>query len=176
LRTIWINSSLAVALVASCGGKDNSADTDQASQDVREAQSSVSKKRDDLTAGGDEIERRKRQILDEQRQLADKEVVLEDSRRQLGSARGTLADARDAYAAAVNERFAKLDAALAGLARRADAASKDASAGLSARRDLLATKLAAMPAAADASWAAYTKDVDTTFDAIERDLLTATAR
>jgi len=31
-----------------------------------------------------------------------------------------------------------------------------------------------MPAAADATWTAYTKDVDTTFDAIERDLRAAT--
>jgi hypothetical protein len=30
-----------------------------------------------------------------------------------------------------------------------------------------------MPDGADAGWAAYTKDVDTTFDAIEHDLRTA---
>jgi hypothetical protein len=73
----------------------------------------------------------------------------------------------------VKERFAKLDAGLAGLATRTDAASKDASTGLAARRTALAAKLAAMPVGADAGWAAYTKEVDTTFDAIEHDLRTA---
>lgn len=163
----------ALLLAAACGSKDNSADTDKASQDVRKASSIVSEKRDDVAAGGDEVERRKHEITKEQQELAAKETTLEANRRQLGSAQGTLVDARTAYAAAVNQRFTKLDAALAGLAPQTDAASKDAVAGLTARRDLLATRLSAMPAASDSTWAAYTKDVDTTFDAIERDLRSA---
>jgi hypothetical protein len=35
---------------------------------------------------------------------------------------------------------------------------------------VLAAKLAAMPAAADANWQGFTRDVDTTFEAIEHDL------
>jgi hypothetical protein len=47
----------------------------------------------------------------------------------------------------------------------------DAAAGLRARRDRLSARLSAMPAdAADPSWIGYTKDTDTTFDAIEHDL------
>jgi chromosome segregation ATPase len=171
---ILISTLLAAAVAASCSAKDNSADTDQAGKDLREAQSVVKAKDHDVTATGDEIERNKRALAAQQQELADKERSLEDDRRQLGSARGTLSDARTAYAAAVQERFAKLDAGLAGLATRTDAAAKDARAGLAARRDLLAAKLAEMPAGADARWSAYTKDVDTTFDAIERDLRAAT--
>jgi hypothetical protein len=169
----FLSTLLAVAVAASCSKKDNSADTDQASEDLREAQSAVSAKHDNVATTGDEIERRKRQLVAEQTQLADKERSLEDSRRQLGSALGRLTDARTAYSAAVKERFAKLDAGLAGLATHTDAASKDASAGLAARRDLLAARLVLIPSGADASWATYTKDVDTTFDAIERDLRAA---
>jgi chromosome segregation ATPase len=165
---------LAVAVAASCSAKDNSADTDRASEDVREAQSAVTAKHNEVTTAGDEIERRKRELVAAQQQLADKEKSLDDSRRRLGSAQGTLTDARTAYSTAVKERFAKLNADLAGLATRTDAASKDATAGLAARRDLLAARLAQMPGGADASWAAYTKNVDTTFDAIERDLRAAT--
>ena len=164
---------LAVA-AASCSTKNNSADTDRASEDLRRAQSVVAAKHDDVATTGDEIERRKRQLAVEQQQLADQERSLEDSRRQLGSARGTLDQARAAYAAAVKERFAKLDADLASLATRTDAASKDARVGLAARRDLLAAELARMPGGADSTWTAYTKDVDTTFDAIEKDLRAAT--
>jgi len=164
----------AIAVAASCSSKDNSADTDRASEELRKAQSAVTAKHDDVATTGNEIERRKRQLLAEQQLLADKEKALEDSRRQLGSARGTLEQARTAYAAAVKERFAKLEAGLASLSTRTDASSKDASAWLAARRDLLAAKLARLPDGADPSWTAYTKDVDTTFDAIERDLRAAT--
>jgi chromosome segregation ATPase len=174
LTSIVIGTLLTVAVAAGCSAKDNSADTDKASQDLREAQSAVSAKHNDVTTTGDEIERRKREVVAAQQQLADKEKSLVDSRRQLGSAQATLTDARTAYAAAVKERFAKLNASLAGLATRTDAAAKDASAGLAARRELLSARLAQMPGGADASWAAYTNDVDTTFDAIERDLRAAT--
>jgi chromosome segregation ATPase len=162
-----------LVVLASCSSKDNSADTDRASEDLRKAQTVVTAKHDDVATTGDEIERRKRQLVAEQQQLADQEKALADNQRQLGSAHGMLVQARTAYAAAVKERFAKLDAALATLSTRTDAASKDASAGLTARRDLLAAELARMPDGADARWAAYTKDVDTTFDAIERDLRAA---
>lgn len=168
--TRLVRMLLVVAVSASCSSKDNSAGTDKASKDLREAQSTLSAKNNDVAATGDEIERRKRELVANQQQLADKEKSLVDSRQQLGSAQETVTDARNAYAAAVKERLAKLDAGLASLATHADAASKDKSAGLAARRDLLATRLAVMPAGADASWPAYTKDVDTTFDAIERDL------
>lgn len=169
MRTCLLAALVALVLAA-CGSKDNSADTDQAGKDLRAAQSAVSDKRNDLNATGDEVERRKREILKEQQELADKEAALAAKGQQLGSAEGTLVEAGAAYRAAVMERFAKLDASLASLATKTDAASKDAAAGLKARRDLLASKLASMPAPADSGWAAYTKDVDTTFDAIERDL------
>ncbi|MBA3457841.1 MAG: hypothetical protein H0T42_32460 [Deltaproteobacteria bacterium] len=166
-------ASAAALALAACGSKDNSADTDKASKDLRAAQSEVAEKRTDLHETGDEIERRKRELLKEQQELADKEAALVAKGQQLGSAEGTLDAAGAAYRAAVMERLAKLDAALASLATKTDAASKDAAAGLKARRDLLGSLLASMPAAADSAWIAYTKDVDTTFDAIERDLRAA---
>lgn len=173
MRTSLLTSLVACVLVAACGSKDNSAATDKASKDLHEAQSALTEKSKDVVATGDEVERRKREILKEQQELADKEAALAAKAQQLGSAQGTLVEAGAAYRAAVMERFAKLDASLATLATRTDAASKDAAAGLGARRDLLASMLARMPAAADSGWVAYTKDVDTTFDAIERDLRAA---
>jgi chromosome segregation ATPase len=169
-----ISGLLAVVVASGCSSKNNSVDTDQASQDLRKAQSEVNAKSDGLMANRDEVERRKREIVKEQQELADKETAVEHDRQQLGSAQGTLAEARTAYGAAVKERIAKLDASLAGLSTQATAASKDAAVGLTARRDVLAGRLAAMPATADPSWTAYTRDVDTTFDAIERDLRAAT--
>jgi len=170
---VLISSLLGVSFVVACADKDNSSATDKASKDLREAESAVREKRSDLVTTGSDVERRQRQLGVEQQQLVDKQVLLERNREQLGSAEGTLLQAHAAYAAAVTERFAKLDAGVAELATKTDAASLDARVGLAARRDLLATKLREMPAAADTRWAAYTKDVDTTFDAIERDLRAA---
>jgi predicted nucleic acid-binding Zn-ribbon protein len=169
LRTILI-SFVALVVAASCDRKTNSADTDQASQDLRKAQAAVSEKRKVVAVNEIEIEGKKRELIKGQQDLADKTRSLEDNRQQLGSAGSTLVEARAAYGAAVTQRLAKLDSALAGLATRTDATSKDAAAGLRARRDLLADKLATMSVAADPSWTTLTKDVDTTFDAIEHDL------
>ena len=173
MRASVITSLIVAALAVGCRAKDNSAATDKASKDLREAQTAVAEQRNDLTSSAVEVDRRKRAIVSEQQQLADKEAVLTVKGQQLGSAQGTMAVAAATYRAAVMERFAKLDAALASLATKVDAASKDAAAGMRARRDRLASVIAAMPASADAGWTAYTKDVDTTFDAIERDLRAA---
>jgi chromosome segregation ATPase len=158
---------------ASCGKKDNSSDTDQATEDLKEAQGAASKRRDGVVANEAEIEREKRELASAQQALADKQALLSQQREALGSAQASLDAARTAYGVAVAERFAKLDASLATLAKRTDAASTDAHAGLRARRDLLATKLTSIRTTTDPSWAEYTKDVDTTFDAIEHDLQAA---
>lgn len=120
-----------------------------------------------------DIEREKRGVVAAQQALADKQALLTQQRVALGSAEASLQQARGAYAAAAAERFAKLDADLATLSKRTDAASTDARAGLRARRDQLATKLASLQTTSDPAWPQYTKDVDTTFDAIEHDLQAA---
>jgi septal ring factor EnvC (AmiA/AmiB activator) len=166
-------SLILITLLAgtSCGKQDNSADTDRPGQDLRKARSQLREGSQELAANQDDIEKKKRAILSEQQQVADQEQLLEQQRQQLGSAQGSLQEAWVAYAAAVKQRLAKLDASLATVATKTDARSRDLVTGLRARRDQLSAKLAAMPSgAADPSWTAYTKDVDTTFDAIEHDL------
>jgi DNA repair exonuclease SbcCD ATPase subunit len=159
--------------VSGCGKKDNSSDTDEATEDLKEAQGAARERRQGLAANEADIERDKRTVETAQKEIAQKQALLTDQREALGSAQATLEAARNAYGTAVAERFAKLDSALATLATRTDAASTDARAGLQARRDQLATKLAGIRTTTDPSWPEYTKDVDTTFDAIERDLQTA---
>lgn len=161
---------LALLAAAGCGKNDNSSDTDRASEQLRNARAQVSQTNQDLAANQDAIARKQRELAAEQQVLADKQKLLEQQQQQLGSAQADLQQARATYAAAVKERLAKLDASLAHLATATDAKSKDAQVGLRARRDQLAAKLAAMPAATDATWVTYTRDTDTTFDAIEHDL------
>ncbi|HUS65120.1 MAG TPA: hypothetical protein VMZ28_11280 [Kofleriaceae bacterium] len=161
---------IAVAVTAACGDKDNSADTDKASKELRQAQTDVLQTGADIASNRDDIEQRTRDLQLDHQTLADKQKLLEQQRQDLGAARGTLQTARAAYAAAVDQRLAKLDASLATLSTKTDARSKDAAAGLRARRDLLALKVGTLSSTPDADWSRYTSDVDVTFDAIERDL------
>ena len=165
-----LSRSLVLLLVLGCGRHDEGADTDKTGADLRKAKTEVAEHSKDVAKNQDDIEQQKRTLALGQQELADKQKLLEQQRQQLGSAQGTLVQARAAYAAAVRERFAKLDASLATLATRTDAKSKDVAAGGRARRDQLAKKIDAMPGTADADWNQYTKDVDVTFDAIEGDV------
>lgn len=168
LRGSWFVAGLLV--VAGCSKHDESAETDKAGEKLRAAQSEVTTHSTNVANNARDIEQRKRDLAREQQELTDKQKLLEQQQSALGSAKGSLQEARAAYAAAITERLAKLDALRATLAMRTDAKSTDASTGLRARRDQLATKLAGMTGTADVGWEAYTKDVDVTFDAIERDL------
>ena len=163
-------SLLALLVMASCNKRDDSAQTDKTSEDLRKAQTQVAEQSKGVAKNQDEIEQKKRELVREQQELTDKQALLEHQRQELGSAQGTLVQARAAYGAAVKERFAKLDAAVASLATKTDAKSKDTVAGLRARRDQLSAKIDVMASTKDADWNQYTKDVDVTFDAIETDV------
>lgn len=158
---------------AGCGKKDNSSDTDRAAEDLTKAQAEAAERRQGLIANEAAIEREKREVAAAQQAITEKQALLEGQHEALGSAQAGLQAARTTYTTAVAERFAKLDAALATLSTRTDAASADARAGLRARRDQLASKLAALHTTADPAWAESTKEIDTTFDAIEHDLRAA---
>jgi chromosome segregation ATPase len=168
---------LCFVLLAGCGRQDNSAETDRASEELRKAQAALGEHSKNLVDNQNAIEQTKRDLAREQaelarqqQELADQQRLLEQQRQKLGSAEEALKKARVAYAAAIQERLAKLDASLASLATRTDARSKDALVGLRARRDQLAAKLATLSGTASAGWSDYTNDVDTTFDAMEQDL------
>ena len=84
-----------------------------------------------------------------ERQRGEKELVTEEK-------------TRTNYHTAVTTRLAKLDTAIA--------ATRSVPAGVRTRRNALEVRITEMPATADATWAAYTADVDAKFTVIERDL------
>jgi septal ring factor EnvC (AmiA/AmiB activator) len=161
---------LAVLVVAGCAKEDNSADTDQATRELQVAQKALSEHSESLTSNEAAIEQQQRELARQQQELADRQKLLAQQKQELAAAKENLNKARVAFAAAVKERFAKLEASLATLATRTDARSTDAMTGLRARRDQLAATLAALTGTLDANWNEYTIAVDTTFDAIEHDL------
>ncbi len=159
-----------VLALAGCNKHDNSSDTERSRDELSHAQTTVSEKITDVATRTNDIEGEKRELARRQQKLVDDEQALATRRDQLGSAREVLTKARETYAAAVRVRLSKLDATLAALETPKDAASKDALVGLRARREQLVTKIAAMSGTAEPSWDAYMLELDTTFDAIERDL------
>jgi len=175
LRRAWLCG--AVLALTGCGkDANNSRDTDRASESLREAQTDVTSQRRDVATNEEAIARTKREVAAGQQALIDKQAQLTQQRQELGTAQAGLQGAREAYAAAVAERMAKLEAKLATLGTKTDTAAKDAHIGLKARHDQLATKLSALGGTAEAGWATYTRDVDTTFDAIEHDLADASSK
>ena len=165
--------SLTGATAAACRSGDNSDDTDKARAALGSAQGQLRENRDVLAANEQAISEQKRELARVAQELADRQAALPSQRQQLDSAERQLELARATYAAAVRERMAKLEASLATLATHNDAASKDASAGLRARTAALSQKISTPPASTLTGWTDYTKDVDTTFDAIEHDLTIA---
>lgn len=156
-KKLRIQMLIATAIFSGAACKsNNSADTDQAGKDVRKAQ--------------DEFNSQRKLVDDKTADVAKQQQALAKQDQKLISVETDLAQARAAYTNAIQVRFAKLETSLAELAKKTDAKSKDAYAGLHARRDLLAKKLDTMAATADTAWTSYTKDLDITFDAIERDL------
>jgi len=157
-------------LAAGCGRKDNSADTDKATSKLRSAEGKVTEHQANLTENEAAIAQRERDLVREQQELADRKQLLDQQGVDLGTANDELVTARATYAAAVAVRMAKLDASLAALETRTDAAARDAAVGLRARRDQLALRVAALTGAASADFKTATSDIDVTFDAIEKDL------
>lgn len=167
LRTFAV---VVVGVTVLAAGCRKESETDRTATKLKQAVTNVDKQQTDLTATQEGIERTKRELIQKQQDLEVKQKSLEVNQQDLGTALGTLTEARTAYRLAVDERLAKLDAAIASRATQTDAASIDLVAGLHARRDLLATTIAQMAATPDPDWTKFTHDVDATFDAIEHDL------
>ena len=155
MRTMFWCSILSAALATTaCNKKADS--TDKAGTEVKKAQEDVVEQRKDLDKA-----------------TADRDSKPKDLNKaegELAAAKVDLAAARDKYSITVNERLAKLDIKIKELEARGDAKAKDAAVTLRARRATLGTKLESMKDRAAGDWDAFTKDVDSTFDGIEKDV------
>ncbi len=157
-------------LSLACSKHDDSVITDKASKDLTAAQTQVNTQREQLAKTQEDAVKQQQDLANQQKVVAQQQASVEQQKAALDSAQNSLAQARSTYAAATKERLAKLDSKLTDLSAKSGAKAKDAATGLRARRDQLALKLGAMVGTTDAGWNEFTKDVDTAFDAIEKDL------
>jgi hypothetical protein len=139
--------------------------------------SACNKKQDDTGAAASEVKKTQENANDTQKDLdktlTDKKATDKDLNK--AEANNAMANtdaqaAKDKYGITVNDRLAKLDIKLKELQAKMDQKSKDAAVVIANRRAELATKTALIKDHAAADWDAFTKDVDNTFDGIEKDL------
>jgi predicted nucleic acid-binding Zn-ribbon protein len=135
------------------------------------------KKQDDTGAAATEVKKTATNVDDQRKDFEETatnkgstEKELNKAEADVAAAKADLAAARDKYSITVKDRLSKLDIRIHELENRTDAKSKDALDKLRTRRTELSTKIDAMNDRAAADWDAFTKDVDSTFDTIEKDV------
>jgi hypothetical protein len=161
MRTIIWCSLLSAALAAG-GCKRKTDDTGSAAVEVKKTQEAVDKEAKDY------------QKLSSDQKATDKDRAKAES--DLAAAKADLKAARDKYEITVKDRLAKIDIKLQQLQQRGDEKSKAALTKLQSERGELGVKLDAMKDRAADNWDAFTKDIDKSFDGMEKQLDDATKK
>jgi chromosome segregation ATPase len=163
-----IYSMLFGALIA--GGtackKDNSETTDESGAAVRKAQEEVADQKEDVADQAKDVN-------DEMKDVNKEAGKLSGETNDVAKAQQDLATARATYSSAVVQRLAKLDAKIAELTAKGTTEAKATAADLKVRRDALAKRLDSLATQTDQGWADYTRQIDSDFDAIEKDVFDA---
>ena len=154
--------------ISACDRTDNSGVTAKAESDLHNARAEVAVKANQVVTSQSALDREQRELEIAKNQVAADSKSLEQKRGQLGAAQETALLAQTTYNAALIERLAKLDAGLATLATKPDAASKDAFVGLQARRSRVDTSPST--SLTPSEWTERTARLDVTLTAIEKDL------
>ena len=97
-----------------------------------------------------------------------KDVVKD--KQDLSRAKTNLAEARADYQTSMNDRLSRIDVRIHELEGRTDQKSMDAVAKLRNQRSELSAKMNAIGTTAEDNWDTFKKDLDSTFDRIEKDI------
>lgn len=151
ITTILGTSLLSMGLLAGTACRKH--DTDKAGSQMQKAREDVDDKSKDLAKTEDKSTN----------------AVAKDQAK-LDEAQADLTKARTDFSAAVKARLDKIDTKINELATRTDAKTQDALTTLKQRRVDLQAKLDAMGNQAADRWDDFKKDVDSSFDSLEKDL------
>ncbi|MBA3541768.1 MAG: hypothetical protein H0T79_19295 [Deltaproteobacteria bacterium] len=160
---IWTSIISATFLVGAATGCKKKEATDNAAESVAKATDNVNEQKKDLAEA-------KKDVADQQKDVADKQIDVAVQQGEKGMAEAELVAARTAYATTTKDRMTKFEARIAELDKKADAKSKETAAALHVRHATLKTKLDGLQTQASATWNNFTKDVDSSFDSLEKDL------
>jgi DNA anti-recombination protein RmuC len=156
---------IAAALLsgAGCHKKDDSAKA------MDKAASSASKAQEDVHDQAKDVASEQKDVNKEQDKLAKEQNDVAKQQGQMNAAQTDLAQARDRYALAAKQRLSNFDTKLTQIEAKADASAKDAAVKLRARRDQIASQLSAIGAQSQQDWDAFKKNVDDSFDKLDKD-------
>jgi len=164
-NTIWI-AMLSTALLggAACHKKDD------AGKAMDKAATSAQKAQEDVHDQAKDMANEQKDVNKDADKMAKDQADVDKQRGELNAAQGDLAQARERYNVAAKQRLTNVDAKISQLEMKADAKAKDAASQLRARRDAIATRLGTIGNQAQADWDTFRKDVDDSFDKLEKDV------
>jgi hypothetical protein len=163
--TIWA-SMIATALLstAACHKKDDSAKAmDKAATSAAKAQENVNDQVKDVDSAQKDVNKEQKDVTKEENAVAKQEG-------ELKMAETDLAQARERYGVAAKQRLSNLDAKIHQIEMKSDASAKSTATSLRARRDEIASRLDGVTAQSKANWDGYKKDLDDSFDKLDKDV------
>jgi chromosome segregation ATPase len=155
ITTILGTSLLSMSLLAGTACRKH--DTDKAGSEMKKAREDVDDKAKDLTKTQDK----------QNNEVAKDQAKLDEAKADLSKARAD-------FSSAVKTRLDKIDTKINELATRTDVKSKETLTSLKQRRADLQAKIDAMGTQTADHWDDFKKDVDNSFDSLEKDLDNAT--
>jgi len=157
MRTTTIFGTFLLSMGLLAGTGCNKHDTDKSGSEMKKAREDVDDKAKDLAKTEDKSNN----------------AVAKDQAK-LDDAKADLTKARVDFSAAMKARVDKIDSKINELANRTDVKAKDSLASLKQRRADLQAKLDAMSNQSADHWDNFKKDVDSSFESLEKDLDNAT--
>ena len=163
--TIWISMlSAALLSTAACHKKDD------AGKAMDKAATEASKAQEDVNDQAKDVAKQQKDVNKDQQTMAKDQAAVAKQQGEMTAAQTELAQARERYNVAASQRLTNLDAKIRQIELKTDTTAKDTAAKLRVRRDEIATRLGAAGTTVQADWDRYKKDVDDSFDKLEKDV------
>jgi small-conductance mechanosensitive channel len=157
---------VAAALISGAGCKKKS----ETGKDMDRAATSAAKAQENVNDQAKDVAKEQKDVNKDQQDLAKDQMDVNKEQRDVGGAKADLAQARERYSVAAKQRLANIDTKLQQIESKGDASAKDTAAKLRARREEIASRLNQVGTQAEASWDTYKKDVDDSFDKLDKDV------
>ncbi len=163
--TMWISMlSAALLSTAACHKKDD------AGKAMDKAATSAQKAQADVNDQAKDVAKEQKDVNKDQQTMAKDQADVAKQQGEMNAAQTELVQARERYNVAASQRLTNLDGKIRQIELKTTATAKDTAAKLRVRRDEIATRLGAVGATVQADWDEYKKDVDDSFDKLEKDV------
>lgn len=171
MRKIFWCSALALSLLAgggACRKKDER--LQKSEKAVEKSTEDLKDQRKELDEAQQDLNKERNKASDEPRDMDKKEAEVREQESDVTAAEGAQMRAKDDFVRAAKDHLGVIDARIRDLETRADASAKDYAARLRDERNTLANKIDNVDVRAAAGWDDFKKDVDTSFQKLDKDV------